>query len=192
MVEISNDTAEILLKRNFDRTINGCLQDIGCFLLHDFLGNINETTIGQISSSVEQKLHRVDLEKNISKRAFAILIEGLQNIYRHALKDSDGQSVGGFVLTNSNENIQLHFLNLVCQDYVPKLKKYCERLNLMSHDEIKTLYMETLTNAEVTDKGGASLGCMLMKLKSHHNLSYNFELVEKEISCLHLIVSIAK
>lgn len=192
MVEISNDTAEILLKRNFDRTINSCLHDIGCFLLHGFLGDINEITIGEISKSVEEELHRINLEKNINKRAFAILIEGLQNIYRHALKDSEGQTVGGFVMTHSDENIQLHFLNLVRQEFVPNMVKYCEKLNVMSHDEIKSLYMETLSNARVTEKGGASLGCMLMKLKSNHNLTYNFELAEKGISCLHLIVSIVK
>lgn len=192
MVKVSNDVAEFLLKKKFEKLTIGCNANPDWNVLIEHFGGVNAYTISTLSDTLENKLLSDKYSKNIKKKAFAIIIEGLQNIYRHGLPNEDSVAVGAFVLLDGIDSVQLHFLNLIQQESVKEMDEFCQKMNSMSLVDIKQLYLETLSNADLTEKGGASLGCMLMKLKSDGNLDYAFEDMDKDMTCFHLTVSVHK
>lgn len=192
MVRVSNDLTELLLRQRFDNIVEKHDTFSSSPTLHSFFGDVNEVAISIISDAVENLISTKEYSKSTSKKAFAIAIEGLQNIYRHALKNENGESTGAFILLGSDSKWQFHFLNLIQNEGVEKMQKFCSEMMSFSLEETKRLYMKTLSTVDMTDKGGASLGCLLMKLKSDGNFEYNFESLEKEISCFHLFVTLSK
>ena len=46
--------------------------------------------------------------------------------------------------------------------------------------------MERLVNCAISDRGGASLGYIIMKLKSNNNITYSFEAADEANSCYHV------
>jgi|TARA_R110000737_G_scaffold350964_1_gene391660 hypothetical protein len=192
MVRVSNDVAELLIKQKFEKLTNGCKISSDWDVLIEHFGEVNAAAISKLSISIENKISSDSYSKSTKKKAFAILIEGLQNIYRHAVPNEDGEAVGAFALLDNSSSVQLHFFNLINQDAIKGMNDFCQQLDTLSLDKLKYLYMKTLGNTDMTEKGGASLGCMLMKLKSDGNLKYAFESVDSDLSCFHLIVTVNK
>jgi hypothetical protein len=190
MVRISNDVAELQLKKKFDKLTFGSKSDSDWNVCVEHFGEVNTSTITTISNSLEARLSNYHFSKSTNKKAFAILIEGLQNIYRHGLQNEMGEVIGAFVFLCNETTVQLHFFNLIHADSIDRMNEFCQKLNSMSMEKIKQLYLETLSHADMTDKGGASLGCLLMKLKSDGNLSYSIENIDNDISSFHLVVSV--
>jgi hypothetical protein len=55
------------------------------------------------------------------------------------------------------------------------LEKHLEYINSLKDQNLKSYYMEVLTDGFVTPKGGAGLGFITMKLKSEAPIGYKFE-----------------
>ena len=47
-------------------------------------------------------------------------------------------------------------------------------MNALTDDGVKELYMETLNNGLISEKGGAGLGFITMRMKSKNTLEYHF------------------
>ncbi len=192
MVKVSNNVTELLLKKRFDCIVEKNESFPGYTLLHAFFGDVNECTIANNSVAIEKLITETKYSKSIRKKAFAIAIEGLQNIFRHGLRNENAESTGAFIILDSEEQLQLHFLNLVQEEGVLKLKEFCKSMHTLTLEQTKEQYMRTLSTADLTDKGGASLGCLLMKLKSDGNIFYTFEALEEHITCFHLFLNLNK
>jgi hypothetical protein len=192
MVKVNNNPAEFPLKEKFEKLLNGCKTQSQHQCLHQFFGDVNEMSIEQISREIEIITSSNNYSKSRRKKVFTIVIEGLQNIFRHGLSNLSKESIGAFLFCDSGNNLHLHFINLIQAEDVLKMKTFCANLKLKSLKETKELYLKTLLTSDLTEKGGASLGCMLMKLKSDGNLEYIFDIVGNDLSCFHLSVVISK
>lgn len=190
MVKVSSDVAELLLKQKFEKLVFSCKGSDEWRVLYNYFGAINEFSIEHITEATENCLSTADFSKNTRKKAFAILIEGLQNIYRHGLKNEENDAIGAFTLLSSNSCVQLHFFNIIQNESIKVMNDYCQYLCTMPLEDVKALYMKTLSTVDMTEKGGASLGCMLIKLKSGGNSNYVFETMDKDMSSFHLTVSV--
>ncbi len=51
----------------------------------------------------------------------------------------------------------------------------------MERDEVKGLYMDTLSNGIMSSKGGAGLGFITMSLKSNNRIDYEKESVSDDL-----------
>lgn len=186
MVEISNDTTAYLLRQIYDRTKIQHLDLLEARLVSEYFGDINESTISTITDEVEQKLIDSLENRTITKRIFTIFIEGLQNIYKHGSLDEDGQHLGACLLLKSETSYRVHFFNISAKNEIEPMTEYLDFLNGLSLDETKKFYMERLVNGSMSERGGASLGYIIMKLKSHNNIRYYFEDASDFESCYHI------
>lgn len=138
------------------------------------LGPINQDLVNSLSESVESLMVSAGDKKPVIKRVFSILIEGLQNILLHGESFNDEQL--SLLLVGYNEtHYKVVLGNIALASDEEKLKGYLDGLNNKSEEEVKAFYLETLNNGLISDKGGAGLGFITMRMKSKAQLVYQFK-----------------
>ena len=76
------------------------------------------------------------------------------------------------------------------QDVAP-LRTRIDNINKQNKEELKELYMSTITNGEFTPNGGAGLGFIEMAKTTGNKLEYAFESLSKEFSLFTFRVSMS-
>jgi len=135
-------------------------------------GEFSQDLVNSLSTSIEDMMLDSGDRKPSVKRMFSILVEGLQNIRIHGERDKDGNQVSFLIVLQNEDDYTVTFGNLVNAVNQIKLTTRIDELNKLTADEIKGLYMETLSNGIMSSKGGAGLGFITMALKSNHKLTY--------------------
>ncbi|MES2799336.1 MAG: SiaB family protein kinase [Bacteroidota bacterium] len=149
--------------------------DSDATILLSHFGAFSRDLINGITDTVENLLISTCASKKNVKRIFSILIEGLQNILAHGELDEDGKQLSYLILLNTKDRYQIIMGNLILSSEIDDFEKYLQRINSLDKDELKTLYMEVLNNNLFSDKGGAGLGFLIMKMKSDSNLWFQFK-----------------
>lgn len=148
--------------------------DDGASVMLSYCGNLARDLINGLTETTENLLISAGTPKKAVKRIFSILIEGLQNILAHGERDEDGTQPSFLILINKAEHFEIFFGNMVTMSEVEILRKYIDRLNSLDDEGLKTLYMEVLNNNVFSERGGAGLGFLTMRMKSENLLKYNF------------------
>ncbi len=172
------ETSELLMSEN--RII--CLSHLGVFS-HDLINSIANAAEDLMISSGEMK--------RTVKRAFSILIEGLQNIYKHAAADEKGQQLAFLILAKNNTTYKIVFGNIIEQEEVDPTLSYLMHINAMNPDQLKLLYLDVLSREELSQKGGAGLGFLTMFIKSESQFKYGIQKVKnsKSILCIEILLN---
>ena len=186
MVETSYDTSAFLLRQIYDRTKIQNTDLLGGAVIADYFGDINEESISTITENVEGILIESLEQRTISKRIFTIFVEGLQNIFKHGCESEGGKHMGASLLVKTKDAYRVHFFNISPKSEIPAMSEYLDYLNGLSMDDTKKFYMERLVNGKMSQRGGASLGYIIMKLKSNNNINYSFETADDLSSCYHI------
>lgn len=135
-------------------------------------GEFSQDLVNSLSTSIEDMMLDSGDRKPSVKRMFSILVEGLQNIRIHGERDKDGNQVSFLIVLQNEDDYKVTFGNLVSVKQQAKLTNRIHELNGMNVDEIKAMYMETLSNGIMSSKGGAGLGFITIALKSNHKIGY--------------------
>lgn len=149
----------------FDQQLHIVLSHFGYFsqdLVNGFTENVEEILI----SSGERK--------QLIKRIFSILIEGLQNIRVHCACDDENNYYGSFILAKNESRYMILFGSLVKSENKDLLEQRIQNLNDIKEDLVKEHYMSVLTNGIVSITGNAGLGFITMRLKSKAKIKANF------------------
>lgn len=174
MIKTSNNTIADLLKENYDRVLQSVAKSGNGKVMSDYFGSMDEDFIQGYCARLEEEMFASGEAKSTIKKVFAVLIEGLQNISIHGVSVDELLHPGANIIIESADQFTLHFMNLMETSYIPKMKTYLDKLNGMNKEETKELYMETLSNGLLSEKGGAGLGYLTMRLKSLHTIDYTF------------------
>lgn len=144
-------------------------------------GEFSQDLVNSLTTNIEEMMLDSGDKKGIAKRMFSILVEGLQNIRIHGERDADGNQVSFLIVLQNDENYRVTFGNLVDVRVIDKLTGRIDMLNAMSREEVKALYMDTLSNGIMSSKGGAGLGFITMSLKSSNPIDYHQETVSDDL-----------
>jgi len=155
-------------------------------------GEFTQELVNSISNGVEEMMLNSGDKKGIVKRMFSILVEGLQNIRIHGEKDLDGNQTSFLVVGQSDNSYKLCIANLVYNKNIESIDNRIEEINKHNAVDVKSLYMEVLTNGVISNKGGAGLGFITMAMKSKNNLGYQFERIDERYSCFSLEVTLER
>lgn len=142
------------------------------FVAH--LGGINQDLINRLSEQVEEMLFSAGAKKTTIKRIFSIVVEGLQNILIHGERFGDDQ-LCMLIVGASPTAFKVSMGNITGVEEKSKLIGYIERLNELDEAGVKEVYMETLNNGLISEKGGAGLGFITMRMKSKNSLGFDFK-----------------
>jgi hypothetical protein len=170
-------------------------------IILSFKGDITPDLLTSILFVIEQKLDRYNEENKTKRKVFNVLVECLQNLYHHSDEensemeidemDSVKPSVIVMVAKNSN-GYNILTGNMVPSENVGILKNRLEEINDLSKEELKELYLATLTDGKRSRKGGGGLGFLEIARKSGRKLEFGIVPYNDQSSFFSLNVKIAQ
>jgi hypothetical protein len=122
------------------------------------------------------------------------MIESLENVFKYRdvyedLVKEKEKYLPTFEIRKNSEIIQLITSNPIRNDDINTLKGKIELVNNKDREELKNLYVQTITNGKFSVKGGAGLGFIEMAKTSGNNLQFSFEPIDDSFSLYTFIVT---
>ncbi len=161
-------------------------------LIFSHFGEFNTKKINEFSSNTEEYLISQKEPKTIVKSFFNIVIEGLQNIKNHGEFSPDGKQISFCNIALMKNTYSINFSNLILNENLNSLNKAVNRLNKEDSTGIKKIYLDTLTNGEISKKGGAGLGIITMAMKSKNKVLLNSLKIDNKFSLLTIRINLDK
>tara|TARA_B100001287_G_scaffold84133_1_gene70253 strand:+ start:12590 stop:13153 length:564 start_codon:yes stop_codon:yes gene_type:complete len=155
-------------------------------------GDLSAQKISEITSKSEEYLKQIGASKKNIKASFNILIEGLQNIINHGELSSESKQIAFFNIGETSNHFTMSFSNLINIKHISKLKAAIKRLNDCDQSEIKDIYIDTLTNGEISKKGGAGLGLITMAMKSKNKINFHVKSIDSKLSIITITIILTK
>jgi hypothetical protein len=115
------------------------------------------------------------------KRLFMFVLESLQNVTRHSIKNLHaGMSMVVYSKTDNGYTVTTG--NVLLTSAVDDLKNRLTEINCLGPEEIRNVYRKMLSSAEFSNKGGAGLGLIEMAKKTGNKIDYDFVAINNEHS----------
>jgi hypothetical protein len=150
------------------------------------VGELNQDKVNTISTMVETQMENLGVSKSATKKIFNIVIEPLQNIFIHGEKDKNGCQMTYFIIANQHNEFIVYSGNVVTNKSVETLNKRINSIKSLNNTDLKNLYIQVLSNGELSAKGGAGLGFLTIALKSENKIDFDFEMLNKDYSLFSL------
>ena len=174
-------------------------KDIGNFALdihrkiqkHDvvlaYAGELDTRAMNTLINQIDEKIEKLDIDLDTRKRVYHIMVECLENLYRHTDKTPEsklpeGDAFAVFSLMKEEKNYYLTTGNYIKNEDIPKMKGMIDKINGMSLEEKKQMYRDILSNRTFSEKGGAGLGMIEIAIRSSGELNYEFKSVDQDRS----------
>ena len=142
-----------------------------------YQGDFSDAITEKIVNLSEQSLEGGDMAKMKNKVSF-LIVECFQNIVRHGTESNANNNnflPGLFSTRNMDNSFYITSANLVENKNIAPLRASLEQINSLDKDQLKALYMNILSNQEMSDKGGAGLGLVEMARKSGNPIQFDFK-----------------
>jgi hypothetical protein len=174
MLELDKSVNESEIQEIFLNQNDALIISEGRKILLCHCGTFSQDLISSLSSNSEELMTSAGDKKSVVKRAFSILLEGLQNIRLHGEYDELKRQLGFVVLSGNKEDYKIIMANIIDSKDVEKVEKYIDKINSCSKEKLKEMYLSVLANEFLSQKGGAGLGFITTRKKSGNPLNYNF------------------
>ena len=165
-------------------------KDATLFLTH--FGELNSEKITDLSSKTEEHLIQIGATKRTVRNIFNILIEGLQNIINHGETSPNGEQLSFFNVGELENHFIVTFSNLISNDKTSNVIDSIQKLNNADQAGVKEIYLKTLTNGEISEKGGAGLGIITMAMKSKNTIDHQLTKINDKLSLITIETKIDK
>ena len=173
-MELNNSDVQNSLKACFDELYFQYSNNSKYKILLHYLGELSQGTSYALTNKIEKIIGVEGDSKGIVKRIFSIFVESLQNIRVHSPRDSDGNQFTFFIIAQSSSQYECLIGNIVLDEAKDFLTKRIEEINKLEKVELKNLYLETMTNGVISDKGGAGLGIITIGMKSGNKIDHHY------------------
>lgn len=130
--------------------------------------------------------------KQFRKRVFSILIEGLQNIRKHAEKDDLERQVAFLIIGKNDISYRITFGNIILESEAKDITNQISHINSLSLSDLKSFYIKELSENVFSKKGGAGLGFIIMRMKSNSDLKFIVKKVNEEYSFLSVEINLTR
>ena len=179
-------------------------------IILSFKGDITPDLLTSILYVIEQKLDRYDETTKVKRKVFNVLVECLQNLYHHSdedsdeniteikndeksdVEDEDGKPTVIVMVAKNKDAYNILTGNMIASENVGILKNRLEEINDLSKEELKELYLATLTDGKRSRKGGGGLGFLEIARKSGRKLEFGIVPYNDQSSFFSLNVKIAQ
>jgi len=153
----------------------------------DHKGILSFSTIDSLLTEFKVASQEYDLQFRTYKRLVTVIIESLENIFKYSdeyikFLETVEDYVPTFCINKNSDKIQVITSNPIRNIHVDRLRNKIEVVNNKSKEELKDLYIETITNGKFSAKGGAGLGFIEMAKSSGNDLEYSFERISEDYS----------
>jgi hypothetical protein len=179
-------TGESLMSQQIKQFYQDCCErytsDEKRIILVSHCGTFSQDLINSLVEGNEGLMNSVGDKKILIKRVFSILIEGLQNIRVHGELDELQKQLGFVLIAKNKESYKINFGNIIKSIKSQGIIDQIEHLNSLSSPNLKMYHTKVLTEEMFSEKGGAGLGFITMKMKSNNPLNYSIHTLSDQQS----------
>ncbi len=162
-------------------------------VLYSYQGVIDESITEKISALMDKHFEVNNIPSERRKKFFLIMVECVQNVFHHQLKpEHEGQPFESGIIVSNDENSNYRIVsgNYIVNTSTKALGEKIDKMNAMSAEQLRAFYQESLSVAELSEKGGAGLGILDMARKSKMPLEYEFVPIDEHYSFFILAIAI--
>lgn len=155
-------------------------------------GHITSEVGKEVLSFTETKLTETDIESNVRKRVFSILVEILENVAKHGAGRDAALKFGMpvAVLSYKENTYIVSTGNLIANEKIEHLRAKLDKINSLDKEGLKELFTRSLYRQKGTTESTGNMGLIDMARKSGQALDYRFEKVNESYSYYTLEVRI--
>lgn len=159
-------------------------------------GEFTQEVTKSVLAMAERNMDSFGEQSSIKRKVFNVMVESLQNIVKHSddVKSDDNKTLHSaiFMIGKSDTDYIITSGNPVKNEKVATIQQRLEKINSLDKDGLKSLYRDIITNAEISDKGGAGLGFVDMARKSGNQLEFSFKPINQDYSFFSLKTSVSR
>ncbi|MCS7019273.1 MAG: SiaB family protein kinase [Cytophagales bacterium] len=163
-------------------------------IIMSYKGSASIDLLSNLMDTLQIKLSEIEPKSSVRKRVFNVLVEVIQNIYHHYGKchsqNAYDEETVNFLIAKTDANYFIIAGNTIFNEEIPMLRSRIDLINSLSPDRLKQVYMQTLSNGVLSEKGGAGLGLIEIARKSGGKLDYEFYPLSNRLSFFSLMVKI--
>jgi hypothetical protein len=155
-------------------------------------GHITPDVGKEVLSFTETKLSEEDIESNLRKRVFSIMVEILENVAKYSpgrdLEEQFGMPVAIIRLVDKDYSVSTG--NLILNAKVDQLQEKIETINMYDKDGLKDLFKKSLSGQTVESDSTGNMGLIDMARKSGNKLAFQFDKINDLYSYFTLTVKV--
>lgn len=153
-------------------------------IILSFLGDFTHKVVTSLLSSVKRIIDTTEMDYQLKKRFYAVVVECLDNISRHnyaldAEKLPARQTATIFTISEHQDTFVIQTGNFIHNKDVPSLTERLEQVRSLDKEGLKALYREKMLGAP---NGGGGLGIIDISIRTGCQISYDFKPVTNEVS----------
>lgn len=152
-----------------------------------YQGMFDQQMVKSVIAMTETKLIQDKIDENLRRKLFNIMVEGLQNICKHQLREGVLEDTPFLMIAQNNDAISVITGNPIEKTKIEIVTGKIDLVNRLSKEELKELYKETRLKSVISEVGGAGLGFIDMARKSGNKLDYKFYDINENYSFFILI-----
>lgn len=160
-----------------------------------FKGEVTSGLLASILKLLECKIEESEEPIIIKRKITNIVVECLQNLFHHTEKFDNSSKISVntvlFIVLKKVNEYTIITGNYILTKNVIILKNKLDLINSLDKLELKNIYRKTLTNGQISNKGGGGLGIIDIARRSGKELSYKFDKIDEKYSFYTLRVSVA-
>ena len=155
-------------------------------------GHISSDVGKEVLSFTETKLAEEDVELNLRRRVFSILVEILENVAKYSPGREPEERFGMPVamIKLEDEVYSLSTGNLILNENVEHLKGKLDTINRYDKVGLKELFRKSLSGQTISSDSTGNMGLIDMARKSGSKLVYQFEQINELYSYYTLTVKV--
>lgn len=155
-----------------------------------YKGAVTFDLVTSVIETLDRKIGLIETDKKVQKLFYSAAVEVVHNLYHHMdeikgqfkeISEHDAKS--GMITVLAKED----YYNILTGNFIPTentydLKNKIDEVNSTDKNGLRTLYKETLSNGQFSDKGTAGLGLIQLARKTGEKLNYKFDKVNSKYS----------
>ena len=155
-------------------------------------GHITPDVGKEVISFTETKLSQDDIEANLRRRVFSILVEIIDNVAKYSPGDEAEEKFGMpvAIIRFENKTYSLTTGNLILNEKVDHLKEKLDIINQYDKVGLKELFRKSLSGQTISSESTGNMGLIDMARKSGSKLVYEFEKINDQFSYYTLTVKV--
>lgn len=146
----------------------------------------------EVLSFTETRLFEDDLDSNIRRKVFSIMVEALDNVARYSpgrdVEEKLGMPVA--MLKFAGNTFHVTTGNLIQRGKVDELKEKLEKINSCDKESLKELFRESLIKMNLESDSTGNMGLIEMARKSGNKLDFGFDEINSQYSYFMLTVKV--
>lgn len=147
-------------------------------------GHLSTDIVREVLAFAETSLNDDDVETDLRRRVFSILIEILENVAKYNPgKESEAEFGLPVVMIQSEDDVYtITTGNLIATENVRNLKDKIEDINRSDRSGLIEMMADSLVHQDIHDDTTGNMGLIEMARKSRNKLQYHFEQVNDSYS----------